>query len=122
MGSAGGPGKRAGSNVGTAPGSDPNGRVHDAAQRLRGGAGGADLQVVKERLGHSDIATTARYLHTLPEADETALTALDSIRGRARAGRGVCVRSWAPTSAVGAQLRGGRSGVVVASPVLAAAR
>lgn len=43
-------------------------------------AGGADLQVVKERLGHADIATTARYLHTLPNADETALDALDRIR------------------------------------------
>ncbi|MBB5491984.1 integrase [Nocardiopsis metallicus] len=49
-------------------------------------AGGADLQVVKERLGHSDIATTARYLHTLPEADETALSALASIRNRSRGG------------------------------------
>jgi integrase len=45
-------------------------------------AGGADLQVVKERLGHADIATTARYLHTLPEADETALDALSHIRNR----------------------------------------
>jgi integrase len=45
-------------------------------------AGGADLQVVKERLGHADIATTARYLHTLPDADETALDALSSIRNR----------------------------------------
>lgn len=47
-------------------------------------AGGADLQVVKERLGHADIATTARYLHTLPEADETALEALSAIRNRAK--------------------------------------
>nr|MDT0664113.1 tyrosine-type recombinase/integrase [Micromonospora sp. DSM 115978] len=45
-------------------------------------AGGADLQVVKERLGHGSIATTQRYLHTLPTADETALSALDRIRGR----------------------------------------
>jgi hypothetical protein len=36
-------------------------------------AGGADLQVVKERLGHAKIATTEGYLHTLPSADETAL-------------------------------------------------
>ncbi|GAC1329007.1 MAG: hypothetical protein NVSMB13_16420 [Mycobacteriales bacterium] len=43
-------------------------------------AGGADLQVVKERLGHASIATTERYLHTLPTADETALAALDRVR------------------------------------------
>ncbi|MGI5420689.1 tyrosine-type recombinase/integrase [Actinomadura luteofluorescens] len=43
-------------------------------------AGGADLQVVKERLGHRKISTTERYLHTLPTADETALEALAKIR------------------------------------------
>lgn len=46
-------------------------------------AGGADLQVVKERLGHATIATTEKYLHTLPDADETALDALAKVRGRA---------------------------------------
>jgi integrase len=45
-------------------------------------AGGADLQVVKERLGHDSIATTEKYLHTLPDADETALDALAKIRQR----------------------------------------
>jgi integrase len=45
-------------------------------------AGGADLQVVKERLGHASIATTERYLHSLPDADETALDALSRIRNR----------------------------------------
>jgi len=43
-------------------------------------AGGADLQVVKERLGHASIATTEKYLHSLPTADETALDALSKIR------------------------------------------
>lgn len=44
-------------------------------------AGGADLQVVKERLGDASIVTTERYLHSLPAADETALDALSRIRG-----------------------------------------
>lgn len=43
-------------------------------------AGGADLQVVKERLGHASIATTEKYLHSLPTADETALDALARMR------------------------------------------
>jgi hypothetical protein len=49
----------------------------------RGLAGGADLQVVKERLGHGSISTTEKYLHTLPGADDVALDALDKIRGAA---------------------------------------
>ncbi len=47
-------------------------------------AGGADLQVVKERLGHGSISTTEKYLHTLPDADDTALDAFDKIRNRVR--------------------------------------
>lgn len=39
-------------------------------------AGGADLQVVKERLGHGSISTTEKYLHSRPGADEAALKAL----------------------------------------------
>jgi integrase len=45
-------------------------------------AGGADIQVVKERMGHSSIMTTQKYLHTLPNADAAAVAALDSIRKR----------------------------------------
>ena len=44
-------------------------------------AGGADIQVVKERLGHASILTTQRYLHTLPENEDAALTAMARIRG-----------------------------------------
>jgi site-specific recombinase XerD len=48
-------------------------------------AGGADLQVVKQRLGHGSLRTTEKYLHTLPDADETALDALSKMRNRASA-------------------------------------
>jgi integrase len=48
--------------------------------------GGADLQVVKERMGHAKISTTERYLGTLPDIDETAVSALDRIRSRSRSG------------------------------------
>ena len=47
-------------------------------------AGGVDLQVVKERLGHSSIVTTQKYLGTLDVTDETAIDALSKIRSRSR--------------------------------------
>jgi site-specific recombinase XerD len=47
-------------------------------------AGGADLQVVKERLGHSSIVTTQKYLGTLDETDDTAIDALSKIRNRGK--------------------------------------
>ena len=40
----------------------------------------------KERLGHGSLRTTERYLHTLPDADETALDALAKVRNRRSAG------------------------------------
>src|ERR1039457_2953428 len=48
-------------------------------------AGGRDLQVVKQRLGHGSLRTTEKYLHPLPDADETALDALSKMRNRASA-------------------------------------
>jgi site-specific recombinase XerD len=47
-------------------------------------AGGADLQYVKERMGHGSIVTTEKYLHTLEGADDTALDAFTAVRRRAR--------------------------------------
>jgi integrase len=44
-------------------------------------AGGADIQVVKERLGHGSIVTTEKYLRALPNAQDAALEALAAIRG-----------------------------------------
>ncbi|HEY6798602.1 MAG TPA: tyrosine-type recombinase/integrase [Kineosporiaceae bacterium] len=58
----------------------PHGLRHAHASWLL--AGGADIQVVKERLGHGSITTTQTYVHTLPGADSAALAALDAIRGR----------------------------------------
>jgi integrase len=58
----------------------PHGLRHAHASWLL--AGGADLQVVKERLGHGSITTTDKYLHVLPTADDEALKAMDVIRGR----------------------------------------
>lgn len=43
-------------------------------------AGGADLQTVRERLGHASLRATERYLHTLPDTDDTALHALATVR------------------------------------------
>jgi integrase len=58
----------------------PHGLRHAHASWLL--AGGADLQVVRERLGHGSITTTEQYLHALPGADDVALSALDTVRGR----------------------------------------
>lgn len=43
-------------------------------------AGGADLETVRERLGHTSLRATERYLHNLPDAHNTAINALHRIR------------------------------------------
>lgn len=61
-------------------------RFHD----LRGAhaswllAGGADLKAVMDRLGHKQIQTTQQYLGRLPDADDRALAAFQSVRNRKR--------------------------------------
>jgi site-specific recombinase XerD len=47
-------------------------------------AGGADLKGVMERMGHAQIQTTQKYLHTLPETDQKNLDALSRIAGPGR--------------------------------------
>jgi integrase len=44
-------------------------------------AGGADIQVIKERLGHGSIDTTAIYMHALPGSEKVVLDAMDKVRG-----------------------------------------
>ena len=59
-------------------------RFHD----LRGAhaswllAGGTDLKVVMDRLGHRQISTTQQYLGSLPDAGDRALAAFRKIRDR----------------------------------------
>jgi integrase len=59
-------------------------RVHDLRHAHASWllAGGADLKTVMERMGHSQIMTTQKYLHTLPDADDKALTAFEAVRRR----------------------------------------
>ena len=45
-------------------------------------AGGADLKGVMERMGHAQIQTTQKYLHTLPDTDQKNLDAFSRIADR----------------------------------------
>ncbi|MDX6287627.1 MAG: hypothetical protein QOG53_3112 [Frankiales bacterium] len=45
-------------------------------------AGGADLKAVMDRMGHAQISTTQRYLHSLPDSDDRALAAFSRIRNQ----------------------------------------
>lgn len=56
-------------------------------------AGGQDIEEVRERLGHTSIVTTQKYVHTLPDANDRAIAALDRVRGAT--GRGSCESSGA---------------------------
>ena len=47
-------------------------------------SGGSDLKSVMERMGHAQIQTTQKYLHTLPGADQKNLDALDRASSRPR--------------------------------------
>ncbi|MCB2177930.1 MAG: site-specific integrase [Actinomycetales bacterium] len=65
-------------------GIDFNVRVHDLRHAHASWllAGGADLAAVMERMGHAQIMTTQKYLHTLPDADDKALAAFEATRAR----------------------------------------
>jgi len=66
-----------------ASGVDFNVRVHDLRHAHASWllAGGSDLKSVMDRMGHAQITTTQKYLHTLPDADQKNLDALNRIRG-----------------------------------------
>ena len=59
-------------------------RVHDLRHAHASWllAGGADLKSVMERMGHSQIQTTQKYLHTMPDTDQRNLDALTRIQHR----------------------------------------
>ena len=65
-----------------ASGVDFDVRVHDLRHAHASWllSGGSDIRSVMDRMGHAQITTTQKYLHTLPDADAKNLTALDRIR------------------------------------------
>ena len=60
----------------------PGVRIHDLRHAHASWllAGGADLKTVMDRLGHTQIQTTQKYLHALPGADDQALAAYKRTR------------------------------------------
>lgn len=69
-----------------ASGVDFNVRMHDLRHAHASWllAGGSDLRSVMDRMGHAQIQTTQKYLHTLPDADQKNLDALARITQRRR--------------------------------------
>ena len=69
-----------------------NVRIHDLRHAHASWllAGGADLKSVMDRMGHTQIQTTQKYLHALPDADQRNLDAFTRIAstGRDANGRG----------------------------------
>jgi integrase len=71
-------------------------RVHDLRHAHASWllAGGADLKGVMDRMGHAQIQTTQKYLHTLPDTDQKNLDALTRMTaGRSGIGRADRARS-----------------------------
>jgi integrase len=64
-----------------ASGVDFNVRIHDLRHAHASWllAGGADLKSVMDRMGHSLIQTTQKYLHTLPDTDQRNLDAFTRV-------------------------------------------
>ena len=66
-----------------ASGVDFHVRVHDLRHAHASWllAGGSDLKSVMDCMGHAQITTTQKYLHTLPDADQKNLDAFNRVRG-----------------------------------------